>query len=211
MQPDEQFDAQLEFAEAAVLAGGASRRMGQDKTLLPIGNQSLIEIVVQQLTSLFHRVRIIANEEEKFADLNLTVQPDIRPGCGPLGGIHSALATAQQDTVFVAGCDFPFLNTSFIKGLAELLGDSDVVLPRYLDRPVAVCAFYSIRCLPAIEASLDRGAFRAVSFFKDVKVRWVQGDELAKLDPNGLALTNLNTPEDYLQAKESIERQGKSG
>ena len=128
MQPDEQFDTRLGFAEAAILAGGASRRMGQDKTLLPIGNRSLIEIVAAQLTSLFHRVRIIANEEEKFADLNLPIQPDIRPGCGPLGGIHSALATAQQDTVFVAGCDFPFLTTSFIKGLAELLGTNDVVL-----------------------------------------------------------------------------------
>ncbi len=197
----------LEFAEAALLAGGASRRMGRDKAFLKIGNQSLIEIVVGQLTSLFHRVRIIANEEEKFTAFNLPVLPDIRPGSGPLGGIHSALATAQKDTVFVAGCDFPFLNPMFIKGLGELLGSNDVVLPRS-DRPVAVCAFYSVRCLPAIEASLNRGAFKAVSFFKDVKVRWVQGDELKKLDPKGLALTNVNTPEDYLQAKESIERQG---
>ncbi len=181
--------------------------MGRDKVLLKLGNQSLIEIVVRQLTPLFHRLRIIANEEEKFAALNLPVQPDIRPGSGPLGGIHSALATAEQDTVFVAGCDFPFLNTLFIKGLAELLGSNDVVVPRYQDRPVAVCAFYSVRCLPAIEASLNRGAFKIVSFFKDVKVRWVEGEELMKLDPNGRALTNLNTPEDYLQAKESIEKE----
>ncbi len=181
--------------------------MGRDKAFLKIGNQSLIEIVVGQLIPLFPRVRIIANEQQKFAALNLPVQPDIRPDSGPLGGIHAALATAQQDTVFVAGCDFPFLNSMFIKGLAELLGSNDVVLPRS-DRPVAVCAFYSVRCLPAIEASLNRGAFKAVSFFKDVKVRWVEGEELTRLDPKGLALTNVNTPEDYLQAKASIERQG---
>jgi molybdopterin-guanine dinucleotide biosynthesis protein A len=196
----------IPFAEAAILAGGASCRMGQDKSWLKLGDQSLIEIVLRRLKALFPRVRIIANEDEKFAALNVPVQSDIRPGSGPLGGIHSALATAQRDTVFIAGCDFPFLNSSLIKGLSELLGNYDVVLPRYQDRPVAVCAFYSVRCLPAIEASLDRGAFKIVSFFEDIDVRWVEGEELTKLDPNGLALTNVNTPQDYLKAKEIIEQ-----
>jgi molybdopterin-guanine dinucleotide biosynthesis protein A len=196
------------FAEAAILAGGASRRMGRDKAWLKLGNRYMIEILLAQLTSVFQRVRIIANEKKNFAALNVPIQSDIRPGSGALGGIHSALATAQHDIVFVAGCDFPFLNPRFIRGLGELLGSNDVVVPLHQDLPVAVCAFYSIRCLPAIEASLNRGAFKAVSFFEDVKVRRVEGEELRKLDPDGLALTNLNTPEDYSKVKEIIEKRG---
>ena len=78
--------------------------MGKDKAWLELGKASLIEIVVRTLKPLFHHVRIIANEDERFAALNVPIQSDIRPGCGPLGGIHTALATARRDSVFVAGC-----------------------------------------------------------------------------------------------------------
>jgi molybdopterin-guanine dinucleotide biosynthesis protein A len=49
---------------------------------------------------------------------------------------------------------------------------------------------------------LDRDQLKAADFLDDVAVRWVEDEELARLDPEGVALFNLNTPEDYRRAQE---------
>ena len=71
------------------------------------------------------------------------------------------------------------------------------MVPVWEDHPVPVCAFYSVRCLGAVEARLKRGSLKAADFLADVSVRWVKEVELQSLDPRGLSFFNLNTPEDY--------------
>lgn len=194
-------------AEAAILAGGESRRMGRDKAWLKLGSQSIVENLVQCLKPLFVRLRIIANFDERLASLGVPVQPDLRPRLGPLGGIHAALKTAQAHSLFIIGCDFPFVNASFVRGLASFREGYDAVVPRPKHRPLPVCAFYTLRCMPAIEASLERNELKTTAFLDEVHVRWVEDLELERLDPKGLSLTNLNTPEDYKRAQEIVEKQ----
>jgi molybdopterin-guanine dinucleotide biosynthesis protein A len=198
------FDLPYEI-EGAVLAGGTSSRMGADKAWLKLGNRSLIENIVGLLEPLFGRLRIIANEPERFGSLHIPVQRDLYPGSGPLGGIHAALSTTHSEAVFIAACDFPFLNPEFIGSLVKRLEDHDCVVPRIGGRAVPVCAAYSARCLPAVEKQIDRGSLKTVGFLNEVDTRWVTDQELKRLDPEGLALTNLNTPEDYEKAKVLVE------
>jgi molybdopterin-guanine dinucleotide biosynthesis protein A len=129
------------------------------------------------------------------------VQRDLRPHSGPLGGIHTALSRAERDVVLVVACDLPFLTRKFLQGLAALLSGYDAVVPRPGGLPVPVCAFYSTRCLSAVETRLDAGDLKAADFLDDLAVRWVEGQELDRLDPNGTALLNLNTPEDVERAR----------
>lgn len=187
-------------AEASILAGGKSRRMGREKAWLEIGGESMVARLIRVLKPQFESVRIIANDIARFKSLGTPVHADIKPGAGPLGGIHTALSKATRETVFVIGCDYPFINSRFINGLESLLLTHDALVPRHNQVPVPVCAFYSTRCLTAIEASLNAGILAAKKFLSDVDVRWVEGEELKKLDPSGLALTNLNTPDDYAKA-----------
>jgi molybdopterin-guanine dinucleotide biosynthesis protein A len=179
--------------------------MGADKAWLELGNHSLIENIVGLLQPLFGRLRIIANEPERFGSLHLPVQPDLYPGSGPLGGIQAALSTARSDVVFVAACDFPFLNADFIGSLVKRLEDHDCVVPRLGGRAVPVCAVYSVRCLPAVDRQIERGHLKTIGFLDEVDTRWVEDQELGHLDPEGFALTNLNTPEDYEKAKAIVE------
>ncbi len=192
--------------EAAILTGGTSRRMGKDKAWLrlqePTG-RTLIEAVVELLKPDYEPVRILAGQSPvtPYAALGVAVQPDRRPRSGPLGGIHTALTTADRDIVLVVACDLPFLTREFLGGLSNLLSEHDAVVPRPRGVPVPVCAFYTKRCLPALEARLDRGELKAADFLDDLAVRWVEGRELARLDPQGTALFNLNTPEDVERAR----------
>jgi molybdopterin-guanine dinucleotide biosynthesis protein A len=182
--------------------------MGRDKAWLEIGSESMIVRLIRLLGSQFASVRIVANDTDKFESLGIPVHTDLRPGSGPLGGIHTALSKTHQETAFVIGCDYPFINSSFIKGLSGLLSSHDALVPRQNHVPVPVCAFYSKRCLGAVEASLDKGILVATRFLTEVDVRWVEDEELSSLDPTGLALTNLNTPDDYRKALAIFEKTG---
>lgn len=193
-------------AEAFILAGGRSQRMGRDKAWLEIGSEFLLARLLRILGTQFESVGVVANDAGRFASLGLPVHADVRPGLGPLGGIHTALSKSNLDTVFVVGCDYPFINSHFINGLADLLSSHDALVPRQNRVPAPVCAFYSTRCIEAVETSLDKGILEAKVFLSGVDVRWVDDEELTRLDPSGLALTNLNTPEDYAKALAILEK-----
>ena len=160
--------------------------MGSDKAFLRLGSKTVIEKLVETLRADYDPIRVIGPPRPQTERLGLPVQPDLRPDCGPLGGIHAALATASH--------------------LAGLLPGHDAVVPVWEGRPIPVCAFYAVRCLGAVEARLERRRLKAADFLDDVSVRWVKESELQSLDPRGLSFFNLNTPEDYRIAQE-IEAQ----
>lgn len=178
--------------------------MGRDKAWAPLHGRAVIERMVEILRPLFGRLRIIANHPARFASLGVSVQPDLRPGCGALSGLHTALATASQEAVFVAACDLPFLHAGFVRALVDLLPGYDAVVPWSEKGPEPLSAVYSARCRAAAESALDRGALKVADFLSGLRVRRVEGDELARLDPGGLALFNLNTPEDYQRARRLV-------
>jgi molybdopterin-guanine dinucleotide biosynthesis protein A len=180
--------------------------MGEDKAWLRLrdpAGPTLIEALIELLRPEYEPLRILAGESPAtpYAALGVAVQPDLRPGSGPLGGIHTALSTAERDIVLVVACDLPFLTRGFLRGLSSLLSGHDAVVPRPRDVPVPVCAFYSRRCLPALEARLQGGELKAADFLDDLTVHWVEGEELARLDPQGTALFNLNTPANLEEAR----------
>jgi molybdopterin-guanine dinucleotide biosynthesis protein A len=105
------------LAEGAALAGGQSRRMGQDKAALAIGGQPLLARVVARLQMVTPQVRVIGAVERAALVPGVPVVPDLRPGCGPLGGIYTALRTTSAPYVLVVGCDMPFLNAALLRHL----------------------------------------------------------------------------------------------
>src|ERR687888_468797 len=97
---------------AAILAGGRATRFGgRDKSALTIGGRTILERQIEALSAV--------------ADEVLVVPDDIVPGCGPLGGLHTALTRARGRAVFVVGCDMPYVEAAFVRHLFELSDDAD--------------------------------------------------------------------------------------
>ncbi len=191
---------------AAVLAGGASSRMGRNKALLTLGGEPLIERVVQRLEPLSDDLLVITNAPDPFPFLEGRVrfEPDLTgPGQGPLAGIASALAAARHPRVLVVATDMPFLNVALLRFLAELDPEADVVAPVIAaDRfPETLHAIYSQRALPAIQAQLAAGRRKITSFFPLVRVRLVERDEIAPFDPHFRSFWNANTPDEWAAAE----------
>jgi molybdenum cofactor guanylyltransferase len=179
-----------------ILAGGKSRRMGQNKAFLKIDGAALIETTCLLFKHLFQETLLITHEEPSYQHLGIPVHEDILPQGGPLAGLHAGIYYAKFPHVFAAGCDMPFLNARVIEYQLGLRGRYDVVVPKTVGGLEPLHAVYSKACLCPIETILRKKKSRAIAFFPLVRVRVIRLREVRLLDPDLKTFINLNTPEE---------------
>lgn len=186
---------------AAILAGGRARRLGgADKWALVVGGQRIVDRHITLLRRLAAHVFIVGHTPARFASLQVEVVTDLVPDAGPLGGVWSALAASPAPLVLVVACDLPLVTEALARHLADTLGrhpEADVVVPRDARGLHPLCACYRTRCAPHFEARVRAGQFRMLDALAGLAVAEVDPETLRAIDPDGRALTNVNTPEDY--------------
>ncbi len=187
-----------------ILAGGESRRMGSDKSLLPLNGSLFIEHVYRQMADLFEEVIVVTNSPSLYQKLPCRKVPDVYTAQGALAGIHSGLHHARFGKAFVVACDMPFLSGEVIRYLCSVDG-GDLVIPRSPHGLEPLHALYSKSCLPAIKKVLEKGKKRIILFFDDVCAVEVAGENLANLDPEGLSFRNINTPQEYFALRDRVK------
>jgi len=183
-----------------VLAGGQGQRLGADKAFLKIGNQILIEGIVEKMAQIGDEVIIVTNSPQEYDYLEARLVGDVYPGKGSLGGIYSGLRAAHSDYSLVVACDMPFLNLKLLRYMILLSPGHDVVIPRVGGMTEPLHAIYSKKCLQPIERLLSAGGFKIIDFFHEVRVRYVEEQEIKLFDPQRLSFFNINTPEDLEKA-----------
>jgi len=189
----------------ALLTGGRSIRMGQDKALMPFLGRPLIQCVLERLATVGEQVLLSTNHPADYAFLNLPSYPDIQPDCGSLGGLYTALSAARHSILAAVACDMPFANPALFKYERLLLSQTgvDVVIPSKPDGLEPLHAVYRRdTCLPVVRSALEAGELKMIGWLTEVSVRIVLPEEVAHFDPHGLAFWNLNTPEEFHQAEQ---------
>jgi molybdenum cofactor guanylyltransferase len=197
---------------AAILAGGAAKRMGgATKALLDVGGQTILDTLVATLSGRFTEILLVAKEPMAFQ----AMQPgapwrlvlDACPERSSLTGIRTALAHARTEHVFITACDTPLLRPALLTALLDhLRAEDDVVLPVKPDGYFEpLCAIYSRRCLPHIEAQLAREDYKIIRFFDQVRVSPLPLEMLLQADPDLLTFRNANTPEDLELLRQSAQ------
>ena len=195
---------QYDKVSGVALAGGMSRRLGRNKAVEKIGGESLIERVVGRLSQVSSEMIVVVAEESRAEALDLPpwvrTAADIYPGSGSLGGIFTGLSAAKGDYGIVVACDMPFLNTELLGFMLDIAPDYDVVVPRLNGRPEPLHAIYSKSCLEPIEQRLKRNDLKIALFFEEVRVAFVEEDDVDLIDPHHLSFFNVNTQEDLDKA-----------
>ena len=186
---------------AAIISGGASRRMRQDKALMPIEGEPMIARVAKVLRPLFETIIVVTSNSEIAQAANLSAVPDAIAGKGPLGGIHAALKHFQQPTFCVA-CDLPYLSGDVIQLLCSRFdAQCDVVAPHIHERMETLHAIYAPSCLPVLEHAFESetmpGAQRVLS---PLRLCFLTEGEFQPFDADLKFFTNLNTPEEAQRA-----------
>jgi len=183
-----------------ILVGGKSSRMGRDKAFLELDGQTLFDRVLGLFREQFERVILVGDRAERFAGYGLPVVPDRYPGSS-LGGLYTGLETAPSPYVFAAACDLAFPSASVLDALCALRGGCDAAVARTRRGWEPLFALYAKSCLPAIREQLERGNCCAFAYYPHVNVKSLEESELSRLDPQGTAFVNLNTPHDLQAAR----------
>ena len=194
-----------------IQAGGESLRMGQDKALLPFLGQPLIQRVVARLAGLADETFVTTNHPQSYGFLDLPLVADLLPGCGALGGLYTALVTANHPTVAVVACDMPFVHRGLLAAQVEMLLNTpaDLVIPGSLKGLEPFHAVYRRdACLPHVQAALDAGERRVDSWFNLVRMRSLKQEEIQLYDPRMLSFCNINTPEELQLAEQWAKELG---
>jgi molybdopterin-guanine dinucleotide biosynthesis protein A len=193
----------------AILAGGQSRRMGQDKTGVEIVGRTMLERVIDRLSPLFGSLMIIGGDSELGDRRDIPVHPDLRPRMGSLGGIYTAVVLSPTEHVFCAACDMPFISPEVVEHMIRRAGEGyDAVVPRINGELEPLCALYSRDIRSAIERDLDSGVRRIKTTLSSLRVRIVEEQELVPLDPGLNTFFNINTPEDLEKARTIAASEG---
>lgn len=189
----------MDQIEAFILAGGASSRMGTDKSQLLIEQESFTQHIAKTLFNITNSVTVVGRNVD---DSNLRVAMDVYPGWGALGGLHGALNACQREWAIVVACDLPFVTIELFEWLMEERAGYDTVVPIQPDqRPQPLCALYRIRpCLEHATALIEMGKRRPLDLLEAVNTRWVSFSEIADLPEAQNFFLNINTPADYYEA-----------
>jgi molybdopterin-guanine dinucleotide biosynthesis protein A len=150
--------------EGFVLAGGLSTRMGQDKALLQVSGQSLVELALDKLRRVGVAAPRIAGARTDLSSAYAPVVPDLHPGCGPLSGIEAALAATSQPLNLFLPVDMPLLPARLLNWMllrAEITG-ALVTVPRINGWPQPLCAVYHRDLLRPISGSLLAGNYKVM-------------------------------------------------
>ena len=192
-----------------LLAGGKSRRMGEDKRFILVGQRTLFERTYAVLCELFEQVCVVIAQDSPSLQAKVPVVRDLVPDCGSLGGLYTGLRWAQTQHIFLAACDMPFLNPDVIRYMVRLKDQADIVISRWATRLQPTHAVYGRNCLPVIEKmmNLHNKKIHSMMDHPTLRVRLIAESEIKQIDPNGRSMFNVNTLSD-LEAARSMQDAG---
>ena len=190
---------------ALILAGGRSRRMGfKEKALLPIGDKTILEHVIDALEEVVDEIIISlrdVTQQELLKDYTqgYDVVLDKYPDVGPLSGILEGLKAATGEYVFVAACDMPHINNDVVELLFKRAEGHDAAIPVWenenLEPMHAVYRTHPMT-VETEKAILRNEKFVLAPVFKMQDLVFANMDEIRELDPDLKTFVNVNTPDD---------------
>ena len=188
-----------------LLAGGNSRRMGEDKRYLVVGEQTLLERGLAVLRSIFQEVLVVIAQDSLPLKVAARVVRDLVPDCGSLGGLYTGLTQATTPYIFVVACDMPFLDPAVITQFTSRRASADIVMAKLAARLHPMHALYGKGCLPVVEQMIRARQLKIQEMLShaSLHVRYVTEADLLTVDPSGRSFYNVNTPAD-LEAARSL-------
>lgn len=187
-----------------ILAGGKSRRMGEDKRFVTVGTATLLDRCRMVMMDCFEEVLIITAQDSGPLDgRGCRVCQDLIPDCGSLGGLYTGLRYASFDRIFVVACDMPFLDPRMIKFFVRHDPSADIVMGQLPVGLQPMHGVYAKTTLPVFERRARGRQLRIQDLVSDplLKIIVVGWREWADIDPTSRSFKNVNTPADLAAAR----------
>ena len=193
-----------------VLAGGKSKRFGEDKNQVKLGGKTLLEHVLSKINNKFEEILIVSSHSlEIKKSKNITVIPDCLDNFGPLAGVLSSMKWVKENQkhykwVATFPSDTPFFETSIIGDYKKKINtnDSSLYFIKSNNKRHNIFGLWSIDLLDVLEDDLINNNFRKVEDWANkIGVKTIDF-EVNKFDP----FFNINTKKDFEKAKEILKK-----
>ena len=192
-----------------VLAGGRSKRFGNDKTIAKLGNKTLLDHTIEKIEKNFHEILIVSNNEKlDFSKKNIFSTKDLIEGyLGPLVGVLTAMVWIEKNKknynwIATFPCDTPFFDENLVNEIKNFPKKSEKKLffLKSGSRRHNIFGLWSLDLKDALYKDLKNG-HRKVEEWAD-KV----GPEIIEInDEKDYNFLNINTKEDLEEAKNKIK------
>lgn len=185
-----------------ILAGGFSKRMGQDKALLAYHGKPQIEWVHDLLTKYCEKV-FLSKRSNQPTYKNVPFLDDRQEfqNLGPLGGILSAMKSYPEASWLIVACDLPFVTNETIKELLKRRHQQKLATAfksSHDGLPEPLCAIWEGHGYPKILEFHAKNIHcpRKVLILSDIQL-------LEQKDPKWL--DNINDQNEYQQALDYVK------
>jgi len=193
-----------------VLAGGKSKRFGEDKNQIKLGDKTLLEHVLFKINKKFEEILIVSSHNLEIKESeNITIIPDCFDDFGPLAGVLSSMKWVKENQkqykwVATFPSDTPFFDISIIEEYKKRINinDGSLYFIKSDNKRHNIFGLWSIDLLDVLEDDLKNNNFRKVEDWADkigVKIIDIKVNEF---DP----FFNINNKEDFKKAKELLKK-----
>lgn len=199
---------------AVILAGGFSRRFGQDKGLIDLAGKPLVLHVVDRVSKVVDETLVAVGssiQKEKFENLlgrRAKVVVDKHEAQSPLVGASTGFENAEGVYSLLLPCDTPFISIQIAQFLLDICVNRSAVIPRwpsgYIEPLQAV--YQTKSALTAAKKALEQGNLDLRSMVARLSgVRYVSTMVLRQMDTELLTFFNINTPMDLKRAESLLK------
>lgn len=174
-----------------VLAGGASSRMGKDKSDLMIHGKTFLELQIEKGRSLGIEDILVSGYRGKTC--SAPIVEDRILGKGPLGGLEACFRAAKNGQCLVLGVDVPMIPEEVLKELIgkALSSSAPAVILQHGEKEEPLMGVYRTELADAMaeEITLRKGSVFA--FLRRV------GYETYASEAPDICFANVNDPAAY--------------
>ena len=192
---------------AVVLAGGKSKRFGQDKNCVKLGSRTLLEHVLLKIVDRFKEILIVSSNSLEIEEIKkITVIPDCFDDLGPLAGVLSSMKWIKKNNkpykwIATFPSDTPFFDISIIDEYKTRIeqSESSLYFVKSNEKRHNIFGLWSIDLLERLEEDLIKNNYRKVE-------EWANKVGVSTIDikiKNYDPFFNINTKED-LEVAQSI-------
>ncbi|PJA99818.1 MAG: molybdenum cofactor guanylyltransferase [Ignavibacteriales bacterium CG_4_9_14_3_um_filter_30_11] len=195
------------YVTGIILAGGKSKRMGENKSFLKLGDKSVIEKITDLMKNIFKNVLLITNTTDEYKFLSIPIYEDIYKYKGPLAGIHSGLTHSITQNNFIISCDIPLMTEKMIKYIVDYKTDKLITVCKADGFIQQLAGRYSKNVLPCAEEIIledskevrgdkqEQRKCNVLNLLDKVGAEIIDAEDLDIYKGN--IFFNMNKPEDY--------------
>jgi len=198
-----------------VLAGGLSKRFGQDKCLKELGGKPLVTHVLSRVSNVAdERVVVVGSEAQqntllRLQKLKLKIVVDKYQDHSPLIGALTGFETVRAECALLLPCDAVFVSPEIAALLLDLCVDRSAVIPRWPNGYIEpLQAAYNVKlALDAARTALNDGKCDMLSMIAHLRrIRYVSTLVLQQYDKKLSTFYNINTVEDWRRAESMLKK-----